>query len=250
MKQIDGITYTNDLKKCSHGKYELQEAKILDSVEVIRKNAFSNSALKKVIFPKNLKIIEEYAFRNSCLEEVIIKKDVIIGKEAFCENPALNKIDVSLLEIPKRCFAYGKASLDINLEFTMVIREGAFKFNNINTLNLPKTLLTIENDAFKEVIFKDTVLKLPNNLTAIGNRVFQGTNLTDLYLPDSLMTIGNYFVDLNTTLHVSPMLLSKIPALKKYKIKTLTIDEILEEEKSFKEINKLYKKIEDTSILH
>ena len=245
MKNINGITYTNDLKNCSHGAYELQEAKILDSVRIIRKNAFSNSALEKVYFPAKLKKIESKAFYNACLKEVNIDKNVYIEESAFANNPALEKINLNSEIIGSKAFLYCKNPKTVNLSNTMLILESTFKFNTFNSLNLPNTLSSIESYAFAECTFNFPVLKLPNNLKTLGNYAFNNSNgLTDVYLPDSLNVIGKNVFGPDVTIHISKELYKKIPNIKELlgpNVKLPTLDDLIEENKSFKEINNLYK---------
>lgn len=242
MQTINGITYTNDLKKCSHGNERLQVAEILDSVKIIRKYAFSNSGLEEVHFPEKLERIEKEAFYNTCLKEVNIEKDIIMEEAVFGNNPALNKIKVNSAFIGPKAFYYCNAPKDVTLINTQIIAESAFKFNAFNSLILPDTLSSISAYAFSATKFNFPILKLPENLKLIENGAFWNTEgLTDIYLPDSLNVIGKNVFPENVSIHVSKKLLNRIPSLNDYKIKTATLDDLIEENKSFKEINDFFK---------
>lgn len=77
---------------------------------------------------------------------------------------------------------------DVNGMPVSVIGEEAFANMDINWLNLPDTLVEIEDGAFRNTGISR--LELPENLEYIGAGAFEGCGLERLQLPDGPLTIG------------------------------------------------------------
>jgi hypothetical protein len=72
------------------------------------------------------------------------------------------------------------------------IGTAAFEFSEVESYELPDTLLTIENRAFRSNSLLSQIV-IPNSVTSIGNNAFENcTELRSVKLGNSLTTIGQY----------------------------------------------------------
>ena len=70
------------------------------------------------------------------------------------------------------------------------IADGAFMYSYFDSVELPDTIISIGNEAFRESGYI-TYLKLSNNLRTIGNYAFKGSlSLSELYIPATVTNIG------------------------------------------------------------
>tara|TARA_R110002012_G_scaffold26882_1_gene86884 strand:+ start:564 stop:1979 length:1416 start_codon:yes stop_codon:yes gene_type:complete len=97
------------------------------------------------------------------------------------------------LTIPTTATSIADSAFDGEAITSVVLNEGitaigtaAFQVNNIKTLNLPSTLLTIGEDAFGANLLEGT-LTIPPAVTSIGKQAFYGTT----------GTVGNAITGLN-----------------------------------------------------
>ena len=148
---------------------------IPDSVTAIGEGAFANlEGLRTIIIPSTVKRIEQNAFKNNTtLETVIIQERDGEGVEYIGQ------------------YAFDGCS-------------------NLQSINLPDTITTIEAYSFRDCIKLDNI-KLPNKLVTLKGLTFYGcTNLKNLELSESLETLGSeslYNTSL-TTLKFPPSLRS------------------------------------------
>tara|TARA_R110002126_G_scaffold102309_1_gene234352 strand:+ start:39 stop:1667 length:1629 start_codon:yes stop_codon:yes gene_type:complete len=90
-------------------------------------------------------------------------------------------------------------AIDFNNQSITSIGANAFAINKLKgTLALPSTLLTIGDYAFQDLVTttnKIELIEFGNQLTTIGQAVFQKNAITSLSIPSSVTTIGNYAFD-------------------------------------------------------
>jgi hypothetical protein len=90
-------------------------------------------------------------------------------------------------------------AIDFNNQLITSIGANAFAINKLKgTLALPSTLLTIGDYAFQDLVTttnKIELIEFGNQLTTIGQAVFQKNAITSLSIPSSVTTIGNYAFD-------------------------------------------------------
>lgn len=240
MKKIDGIYYTNDLKKATGSVSDLDTADFVKNVKIIGNNAFTNSCISAAVFPNKLKEIGFNAFRNSCLEEVLIENEVVLNESAFMCNPSLRRAEVNCRHIPGLCFAYCSELiyLDMILKNTETIGDRAFDHTKINSISFPDDLEYIGNSAFYGAEFKNGILKLPKNVKIIENYAFNLTNLTDIYVPDGITHIGTLQdTGFDTKIHMSKKTFDRLGLKSDKNIVFFTLEEILET-MTFREANK------------
>ena len=160
------------------GKEEI--VSIPDGIKTIDKNAFSrNYTIKKVIMPDSITSIKDGAFRDcGNLEEVVISKKLTsLAPFAFAVDSALKTIDLSntkMKTIRKKCF---------------------ISCNNLESIQLPNTLKTIEDDAFNGTAISE--YHIPASVDTISGSAF-GRATDDIYflglnaIDFSTMKLGNY----------------------------------------------------------
>lgn len=176
-KTVDGIVYSADMKTlilCPQGK--TGEVIIPDGVVRIRKSAFSNSKIKKVIFPDTMQTIGDEAFY-ACekLKEIDFGHGITRigenGNQHMFSGCAFKKITFppQIKEIGMRAF-YLCCELEevIFNEGLEVIQKEAFKnCQNLLEVNLPASIKTVGTDAF---VYNGSFSHLPDmniNMTTI-----------------------------------------------------------------------------------
>ena len=223
-----GVTSIGDetFKLCTN----LEEVIIPSSVERIGDSSFwGDSSLAEIDLPEGLKTIEIYAFHGCrILESVTIPASVTkIHGGSFGNCPNLSSIRVrsgnSVLYSVSNC-VIEKASkkLVVGLNNSVIPTDGsveiigqmAFHDRELDEINIPDTVTTIETDAFwgcgtknlKSITLPDSVttidssafaqllwleeVKLPKKLTMLSNWLFQNCrSLKTVTIPDNVTKI-------------------------------------------------------------
>lgn len=117
----------------------------------------------------------------------------IIGEYAFSENPYLIRVTLpeSLRVIEEGAFAYCQALRVVDMPSTLEYLGGAaFECTWLERITIPDGLTEIGGAAFSASGVGGTIV-IPEGVTDIGYDCFCfGYNITDMYLPASLQTIG------------------------------------------------------------
>ncbi len=196
---IDGVNYIcteeNKILAYANDDFIGNDIEIVDGTTAIKVQAFQYSEkVESVSFPESLEKIEEQAFEECInLKGVCIKNNVVLEQCVFVNCYNLENLDVACISIPEhafvRCGSKTENGLNIILRNTEKIEFGAFADCYINELNLPKKLHEICNRAFYNTKFNNPILRLPEGLQMLGNEVFDNSNLTDVYLPESIQYV-------------------------------------------------------------
>jgi len=237
---IKNLEYSNDYKKVIRPTIAAKTYEILETAEVIEQKAFENSQIEEIDL-KNVNVIADYAFSGSSLKRITSNQDILLSEGTFY-NCNLEEVNLITCLVPSNCFYNSKID-KLTLKETKAIGSTSFANCTINELNLPDTLETIDVAAFMNCKFGFTKLILPPSVQFINRDVFKDTNITDICLPDSIRNIGN-LNETDITLHVSKELFEKIkPELKNFNCNVVvkTLEDILDENKSFREVNELLK---------
>ena len=172
----------------------------LGNVQTIGNYAFAYSLLESLSIPDSVTYFGQYAFAyNYYLKDVDIGGGVYsITKYAFAhdyELAALN-LPANILQIEEWAFAYAGVqtinfSADGNL---MQIGDYAFYLNDVRSLNVPSSLISIGGAAFMNNFGLSSVtFGAGSNLQYIGGDAFGYVYaLTEISLPSSLLQIGDY----------------------------------------------------------
>ncbi len=239
------IKFSKDNKHIMSATKNTKIADIPEGVIDIEPFAFDEVKLEEAIFPESLERIKNHAFTSTKLQKLEIKHNIILEDCCFYNNDCLDKIYVNTEKVPKQCFCFcGRsvesdgikpAATDIKLVNTKVIGENAFYRSYIGSLNLPDTLKELEDRSFYWAKFCNPVLVLPAGLEKIGDEAFDCEGLTDIYLPNSLVSLGDVCCE-GVRLHMSDFLLKKLHLLENKYIIVESIDKMLQN-MSFREAN-------------
>ena len=138
----------------------------------------------ELILPPNLKYIGKYAFSgNPFSGNLIIPASVTyIGEGAFLDSGFKGRLEIlstSLTTIPNRAFASTSVGFAGNYTHFM------------GSLDIPKSVTRIENEAFLLQGFTGEII-LPPNIEYIGDEAFRGVNFSgQLRIPSTLKHIGS-----------------------------------------------------------
>ena len=195
------------------------EVTIPPEVERIGQEAFSGSAVKRVVFPGSVKEIDSCAFYQcQALEEVSFSFGLIsIGAYAFAKCPLLTRLGefpLTLKEIGEGAFSHTGIT-EVHLRpFVEKIGNNAFGYcEHLYTVSLPK-LYDNGFDPFRgspwildweadQVIYENGVavglrdenatdIRLMKNTTEIGMAAFAGTGIRSITIPPSVKSISRY----------------------------------------------------------
>jgi hypothetical protein len=151
---------------------EIIKVSIPNSVIIIGKKAFFNNKLTSVTIPDSITSIEEEAFTWKSIPAPPRKRYPLF------DNP----IDYRW-KPPKP----GKMITDVSIgKGVVTIGRRAFWGNQIKTLVIPKSVSVIEDDAF--AYNELTSVTISNNVSHLSG--FCNNNLTNITIPDSVLTIG------------------------------------------------------------
>lgn len=159
---------------------ELREIIIPGSVKSLGNSCFQNCLnLNKVILSDNLINIPDACFAGCNLSEIIIPDSVTkIGKIAFSDNKNIANIKI------------GSGVRTINEYAFFCFPENKM----LKTLFIPKNVIEIQESAFSAYSCLEE-LKFEEGIEKIGGSAFSSIyndKLTELELPDSLKTIGEF----------------------------------------------------------
>jgi hypothetical protein len=135
----------------------------------------------KVKIPEDITHIADWAFFCNSLTKVYIENThVTIGKGAFSNNPIESFIIKGLTQeqIMKQAFIYDNEGKTIT----------GYKGYLGDKIKIPEDITHIGDEAFYNNDF--TELNLPNSVTHIGDEAFSSNYLIELHLPNSVTHIG------------------------------------------------------------
>lgn len=159
----------------------LQSVVIPDTVTVIQKSAFAECTnLSQIHLSDNLEYMYDSAFgycnslNNVCIPKTLVEcysKDFFKGEGGpfrDCINLKNISFEEGITNIPKKLF---------------------YRCTGIEKINIPDTVIMIDDRAFKECTSLKNI-QLSNNLTTIGQEAFNGcTSLEKVVIPNSVTTI-------------------------------------------------------------
>ncbi len=241
MRQYKNLKYSSNFKFC--------------------KGFATNKSLEVIEFHPETIRIEGHAFRNDLnIKQVFIHSNIALAADAFFRLPNLQEIEINNKIVPEGlmelCGFMDKISepdyegVNIILKNTIKIEEYSFMHNKIKSINFPKTLKKICECAFYESYFVDPVLIIPDGVEEIDDFVFDETNLTDVYIPDSIKHFG-VIENCKTVFHMSKETFDKLHISEDVKVEFgKTLNELIDEY-GFKQVNlmNLEKENKENSII-
>ena len=205
-------------------KANIKSLKNLPELCKIGKEAFSFSQIKNFDF-KNVQTIERNAFANTCLKDANMPKLETIEKCAFLNSVITSFTAPHLAKVPHAVFMSCKKLKHIEIPNCKKIGSYAFtNCINLKKITLPKTLEKLDDGVFcrckklEEVTFLSDIV--------VPYSIFEDCqSLKKIYVSENFIKLNKYFTELY-----------------KDKIVTNSLDMILTQAKSFKEINDICKK--------
>lgn len=210
LEKIKNITFPKTLKEITNSGLAYSDIEKLDlsdtSLETIGELAFSSSSIKSIMLPSSLKIIGRSAFENTDLERINFPENIEeIYRFAFFNCTNLKEADFS------------------SCKNKITIKRSLFEScKNLSKVILPRNIDQLYLSAFAGTKVKTLIL--PRNISEI---FFSGETSVDTLIYTGKNT--DIISELNR--HNGRFkILSQIP-----------LDILLDEGKSFKEINNIYK---------
>nr|WP_321303965.1 leucine-rich repeat protein [uncultured Sphaerochaeta sp.] len=172
-------------------------------LSIIGKYAFSDTAITAFTIPSSVTTIEGGAF-SSCtklshinvnsLNTIFRSLDGILCEDntlvAWPDGKASTIIPEGIREIKE--YAFGYSSIDsIQLPDTLLnIGNGTFEYSKLIHLDLPDSVEVIENNAFFFSALQDCHISANSKLTSIGSRAFYMTKISEFIMPPNIMIVG------------------------------------------------------------
>lgn len=170
---------------------------VLTGGTVLPDFAFANlKDVEEIILPDSLTNTGNYTFEDDkSLKTINLPQNLkAIGNGAFSACTALESITIpaSVTSLGSGVFAYTEALRKVEFLCNISsIPNYAFYESGIQTIALPSSVTSIEEQAFRECSFL-TEIKLSDNLSSIGRQAFQGCiRLLSIQLPASLTSIDS-----------------------------------------------------------
>ncbi len=255
---VEEITFPSTLKIIGKQSfYGAKSFKNIDlsktNVEIIKESAFSYTNLENIRFPATLRYIETKAFMETNIAKLNLKNTNLfsIGVLAFADIVSLKEVVLpkTLKDIGEGIFESDEKLERINLEDTSLVYLPRNTFNyckKLSTITLPNSLINIGSRAFSKTNI--TSLTLPKNVNIFFANLFEDSNITNVFITGKLTRIENGFSKRKLkTIHIftadkeTRRILDNLEKDFGIKIIYKDIEHLIDQNKSFKEINKIYK---------
>ena len=242
------ITYFDDkFEQCVKADIGLMYPELHENTKIIGTKCFEHLLIKEITLPENCTIIEPEAFSNCFnLKNINFNNNLrFIENAAFMACTSLEKINLpnSIIEIKDSAFSFTAISELIIPDETLFLGNGAFhSCVNLKNIIIGKNINTIPDSCF--CYAKIETLDLSNtNVFTIKNRAFKGcADLKTVILPKTIDNIAETaFEDCSK---LEKIIAYKIPKNYPTSLKKITVnifDELFNQGKSIKEINKILK---------
>ena len=207
VKIPEEVTYNDKTYKVTEiGKWAFSDCSDLTSVTIpntvttIRHAAFFDcSGLSTITIPQSVTSIDNYSF-NFCTgltSVTVLCSPTFLGDSGPDAEPPFSCCE-NIKEVTFDCETVtpifdGVSSIDkVNLYNTKVIGSRAFYSFNLASIDIPNSVTTIGDNAFK-YCSSLTSITIPDNVTTIGDNAFQYcSSLTSITIPDNVTSIGDY----------------------------------------------------------
>ena len=248
--------FLKDSKKVSGSIFTVPEEYTSLQVE-----CFEDSKFSEIILPSKIKFIPRRCFGGSQIESIVIPDSVInIYESAFarCTNLKDIKLSKNLTTIGDMAFYDTQNLFYIKLpDQVFTIGSQCFLSSGINKIDFNDKLNLIGCQAFTNCQRLESLNFKNTNIKYFPQDIFKGSkNLKTLYLPinftqDALDRCNLFGIFNNSYIEkicksgslATRSIVSKSGKIEVVNYEDMSLDEILELSKSFKEANKIYKEM-------
>ena len=248
--------FLKDSKKVSGSIFTVPEEYTSLQVE-----CFEDSKFSEIILPSKIKFIPRRCFGGSQIESIVIPDSVInIYESAFarCTNLKDIKLSKNLTTIGDMAFYDTQNLFYIKLpDQVFTIGSQCFLSSGINKIDFNDKLNLIVCQAFTNCQRLESLNFKNTNIKYFPQDIFKGSkNLKTLYLPinftqDALDRCNLFGIFNNSYIEricksgslATRSIVSKSGKIEVVNYEDMSLDEILELSKSFKEANKIYKEM-------
>ncbi len=171
-------------------------------------NSFFGMNLSSVVLPSSLTSIGAGAFANSKIESISIPTSVVsIGSYAFadCDNLTTLTIPSSVKTIGDYLASGCDNLRSVDMQSSLITEVAPYAFYNccgLADVAFPPCLLAIGESTFAGTSSLSSII-LPDNLSVIGDRAFQYSNIDEVSIPANTESIGRYaFANCNNLMSV------------------------------------------------
>lgn len=173
-----------------------------ENVQVIGNNAFEGcTALTEAALPESVKFIDEQAFKDCSSLSAISLYDPEFEKGVFLNCTAINDftLPIGMKSLPPYMFSGCTSLKNIVLPGTISeIGDSAFSgCTSLGSVTLPDSVTIIYNNAFKGCTSLEKA-ELSEKLDTLGSCAFADCGLKTLYVPESLVHIGDNAFGMNS----------------------------------------------------
>lgn len=247
MKEYNNLIYSDNFKVCygfcDNKKYNIFNSVIIlhENTQIIHQKAFINeNYIEKIVFNKKLEYIGHEAFKNSSIKNINLN-NVRIGLKAFSDCKELENVKLYNCEIQN--LAFENSNIKYFETNSKIISQNCFNRAYIENIKLLSGVKIIDEYAFEGAKFKNRTLYLPSGLEELRENCFAFANLEQVFVNDDLKTADAAIIEPfgNETLFIINKRLKEKNLFKWAKTKVVDLDTLIDENKSFKEINDFYK---------
>ena len=202
--QLTSLVLLEGLMEIGNSAFQrnnLSSLTLPSSLTSILNQAFTDNELNSLTIPRNVKVIGDAAFANNKLSSVTVPETIeILGSFAFGNNPGLSTV-MLFGGVPTRwSFSVNDDGSTITLDGCVVACSpwGQPPFDDIRdpwNLEVPEMINGMQVTHVGSSAFSDarvTNLTLPDTLLSIGRNSFSYNNLIAIQISDSVTEIGDY----------------------------------------------------------
>lgn len=225
----DTITSVGSL---AFGMNQLEDVTISKNMSEISTSMFANNNISEIVIPDNIVSIGDGAFWHNDLTDVPKAKNVTrIEAQTYLGNVKMSNITIpdGIEYIGENAFSMGDGVLGIDSvslpDSLTHIGEYAFRGNQLRTVHVPDSVISMDRGAFYDNIITDLKLSknlvnipesafavgnhertlhedidslyidrlvIPEGVESIGTRAFSNQRINEVRFPSTLTSIGNH----------------------------------------------------------
>ena len=183
----------------------VENVRLPESTVTIQAKAFYHSELKSITIPASVEFIGREAFADTPIQTLTFADNAklsVMEQSAFENTKQLTAVTLpaSLKQTGRAIFKNsGIRTLNFADGFGLTeISEEAFAYTNITSLNLPDSVTTLNQGAFRSTASLETVVFGIGTDLTVNSNVFYHSGLKTLEIPVNMTYIGEYaFVGLS-----------------------------------------------------